>query len=359
MIRIDEIYCNTFLPRIQAKPLHGLHYFDPFGSVELKDLCSQPAVPGDPRAQRYLFWDQEPLHKETVDATLAEFKTTFNGTHHLITSERDSDAVQYACNTYGFVPHYYFFHGWAALDWYRGYDRSYLMTPPDERKITRTFISPNRIIAGKRNHRLIMLYHIFKYGMQNNWISCPTVCPAENISIQTAAEQVTHAYPDAVEVFDQQVLPMVFPGESGAPMHSAQLSLFKESAESLIYLVTETVAEGRRQHLTEKTFKPIALNMPFVIVGTRGSLAYLRSYGFRTFGHLWDESYDDELHDHQRIEKIAFTLKAMDILPADEKQRLFDMAKEICEYNYNHFYGGGFEKILWTEMEGMLNELGV
>ena len=142
-------------------------------------------------------------------------------------------------------------------------------------------------------------------------------------------------------------------------MHSCWLSLFTESAESLIYLVTETVASGRRQHLTEKTFKPICLKMPFVIVGCQGSLAYLRQYGFKTFGHLWDESYDNEIHDDQRIEKIAFTLKAMDILPQHEKQRLFDMAQEVCEHNYNHFYNGGFEQVLWAELEGMLQDMNV
>ena len=140
-------------------------------------------------------------------------------------------------------------------------------------------------------------------------------------------------------------------------MHSYQLSLFDESAESLLYLVTETVATGRRLHLTEKTFKPICLRMPFMLVGTRGSLAYLRSYGFKTFGHLWDESYDDEINDHQRLEKIAFTLRALDVLPAEEKQRLFDLAQEVCEYNYNHFYSGGFESILWQELTDMLNDI--
>ena len=55
-------------------------------------------------------------------------------------------------------------------------------------------------------------------------------------------------------------------------MQSNQLSLFEQSAESLLYLVTETVASGRRQHLTEKTFKPICLQMPFIIVGCAGSL---------------------------------------------------------------------------------------
>jgi hypothetical protein len=62
-------------------------------------------------------------------------------------------------------------------------------------------------------------------------------------------------------------------------MHSCWLSLFDQSAESLLYLVTETVATGRRHHLTEKTFKPIAMGMPFVIVGTQGSL--------QVFAQLW------------------------------------------------------------------------
>jgi hypothetical protein len=204
-----------------------------------------------------------------------------------------------------------------------------------------------------------MLYHIFKYGMTDNWISCPSVCPAENIAVVDAVKTLNYAYPDIEEVFSEQTFPMEFPGESHAPMHSCWLSLFDESASSLLYLVTETVATGRRLHLTEKTFKPICLRMPFVIVGTRGSLAYLRSYGFKTFGHLWDESYDDEINDHQRIEKIAFTLKAMDILSREEKQRLFDLAQDVCEYNYNHFYGGGFEQVLWAELEDMLQGINV
>ena len=139
-------------------------------------------------------------------------------------------------------------------------------------------------------------------------------------------------------------------------MHSYCLSLFDECAESLLYLVTETVATGRRLHLTEKTFKPICLRMPFMLVGTRGSLQYLRSYGFKTFGHLWDESYDDEVDDHQRIEKIAVTLQSINLLPVHQKQKLFDQAQQVCEHNYNHFYNGGFEAILWSELQGMLDE---
>ena len=120
--------------------------------------------------------------------------------------------------------------------------------------------------------------------------------------------------------------------------------------------MTETVATGRRHHLTEKTFKPIALGMPFVIVGTRGSLEYLRSYGFKTFGDIWDESYDSA-EDDVRITRIAELLKSLDTLSTQAKQDLFDAAQEVIEHNWNHFYNGGFEAVLWTELNEMLAQI--
>jgi hypothetical protein len=273
---------------------------------------------------------------------------------YIVTSERDSENVEYVCEKFKWQPLYYFFHGWAALDWYRGYDKTFLMPPPAERVITKTFIAPNRIVAGERLHRLEMLYYIFKNGMLDNHISCPDTCPAENISIHNAIKPLIPKYPDIAQVFAQQSLPIYFAGETDHPMHSCWLSLFDESAESLLYLVTETVATGRRHHLTEKTFKPIALGMPFVIVGTQGSLEYLRSYGFRTFEGIWDESYD-QADDSVRIERIASLLRSLDELPVAAKQDLFDQAQEVIKHNWNHFYNGGFEAVLWTELQEMLN----
>lgn len=378
-------------------PSTRMYWHYPFGATSPESICSyvrnnQPELIQRDEFQekkhlldtKYtLFFDQEPInlarHLDTFRHVKSELNLNINYSWHmenghsnwnemeelapatgvLVTSEKDSEVVDQVCKELGWQSAYYFFHGWAALDWYRGYDRAFLMPPPDKRTITRTFIAPNRIVAGQREHRLIMLYHIFKYEMTDNHISCPAVCPAENVSVEVAIKNLVNKYPDIKEVFNKQAFPIEFAGESGSPMHSCWLSLFDESAESLLYLVTETVATGRRLHLTEKTFKPICLRMPFMIVGTQGSLAYLRSYGFKTFGDLWDESYDDELNDDQRMEKIAFTLKAIDILPAHEKQRLFDLAMEICEYNYNHFYNGGFEQILWTELEDMLKGMNV
>ena len=273
---------------------------------------------------------------------------------YLCTSERDSENVQIVCEKFKWKPLYYFFHGWAALDWYRGYDRTFLITPPNKRRITKTFIAPNRIVAGERQHRLEVLYHIFRNELIDNHISCPDVCPAEDISIYEAIKPLARKYPDIETVFANAPLPMHFRGETDHPMHSCWLSLFDESAESLLYLVTETVATGRRHHITEKTFKPIAMGMPFVIVGTRGSLEYLRSYGFRTFEGIWDESYDLE-QDDVRIARIGSLLRSLDELPPAAKQDLFDAAQEVIQHNWNHFYNGGFEAVLWQELQEMLN----
>jgi hypothetical protein len=98
--------------------------------------------------------------------------------------------------------------------------------------------------------------------------------------------------------------------------------------------------------------------MPFVIVGTRGSLKYLRSYGFKTFEGIWDESYDDA-QDDVRIQHIASLLRSLDELGELGRQDLFEMALPVIEHNWNHFYGGGFEAVLWKELTDMLEAIRV
>jgi hypothetical protein len=310
------------------------------------------------------FFDQEPIHLSIHTETFDKVRYVRNNDLHnnfqnigaVCTSEKDSDTVETVCKKYGWKSFYYFFHGWAALDWYRGYNRTFLIQPWTERTITKTFLAPNRIVAGERQHRLEMLYHIFKNRMAHNHVSCPAVCPAENISVLDAVAPLAKKYPDIKSVFSAESLPINFAGETDHPMHSCWLSLFDECAESLLYLVTETVATGRRHHLTEKTFKPIALGMPFVIVGTRGSLEYLRSYGFRTFQGIWDESYD-QADDDVRIERITSLLRSLDELSIEAKQQLFESAHEVIEHNWNWFYKGGFEQRLWDELDQMLKNL--
>lgn len=365
MLRIDEIYNNTFWPWLKKnQPGHRVLTCDPFGRSDPESVIVYGR--SDIQEHNYIFFfDQEPIHLNIHTATFDQVRAYTDDIHFnyptpgaICTSEKDSDNVEIMCKKYNWKSYYYFFHGWAALDWYRGYDKTFLIIPPKERKITKTFISPNRIVAGERKHRLEMLYHIFKENMLDNHISCPATCPVEKISIHDAIKPLVNRYSDIEEVFAKQTLPINFAGETDHPMHSCWLSLFDECADSLLYLVTETVATGRRLHLTEKTFKPIAMGMPFILIGTKGSLKYLKSYGFKTFEDIWDESYD-EANDDDRIQQIAKLLKNLDSLSIKDKHDLFNRCIPIIEHNWNHFYGGGFEKILWEELNDMLNSIEV
>ena len=382
MIRIDELYNNTFWPWIKKnRPGFREFFCEPFGRSDPDSVMNYGR--DDHHEYNYIFFfDQEPIHLSihmpTFEQVVELNKDIYSNCYwernngklkltgkiqrppgfiapgYLVTSECDSENVQQVCAKYNWKELYYFFHCWARLDWYRGYDKTFLITSPKQRRITKTFIAPNRIIAGERRHRLEMLYHIFKNNMLDNHISCPDTCPVENISVYEAVKPLAEKYPDIESVFACAQLPIQFAGETDHPMHSCWLSLFDQAGNSLLYLVTETVATGRRLHLTEKTFKPIALGMPFIIVGTRGSLKYLRSYGFRTFEGIWDESYDFA-EDDVRIECIGNLLSSLDKLSIEAKQNLFAQAQEVIEHNWNHFYNGGFEAVLWQELQEMLN----
>jgi hypothetical protein len=140
-------------------------------------------------------------------------------------------------------------------------------------------------------------------------------------------------------------------------MTSCWLTNFAEAADSLVYVPTETLYFGRRTHITEKTFKAIALEMPFVLVAPAHSLEYMRSYGFKTFDGIFDESYDIETDDILRVEKVTKLLKDLDNLSIAERHSIHCACLPIVEHNYRHFYQGGLTDILWPELTSMLNGL--
>jgi len=383
MIRIDEIYNHTFWPWF-VKNLPGYRMFmcDPFGSSG-PDSIKNYGLDDVPEHNYIFFFDQEPIYLDIHQATfnklvelnkdihsndIVDYSTNeviakiirdknFISPGSIVTSEYKSDSVESICQKYNWRYYYYFFHGWAALDWYRGYDRTFLIKDYHSRQHRYSFISTNRIVGGRRDHRILLMYHLLKNNINSALISFPAVCPAEHQSVLTLSQSLSDRYPDIVTTLESAEFPWNMPGESGHPMHSCWLSLFEENANSLIHVITETAYFGRKWHLTEKTFKPICLQMPFVLVSTAGSLEYLRNYGFKTFGALWDESYDQETDDYIRLQKIANLLKKFDNMSKTQQQELHQACWPIVEHNFNHFYGGAFEQILWNEFTSMLSQI--
>jgi hypothetical protein len=110
-----------------------------------------------------------------------------------------------------------------------------------------------------------------------------------------------------------------------------------------IHIVTETLAESKNttdyshMFITEKTYKPIAFNAPFIVLGQPNILKFLKQCGYKTFSCLWDESYDEEEDPQKRAEKVIITIDSILKLPDKEYKVLITEAKGISKYNYNIF----------------------
>ena len=327
----------------------GLHWFDPFGSTKFANICNKPPVYNDIVEKRIIIWDQEPLHRYRFTPFIEQFLAFpyLAKTYRLVTSEYQSENVQWACDTYGLTSDYYFFHAWAALDWYRGYNRTSLAQPFKDRKPYYTFLCPNNIIGGERKHRIEMLQQfVYRNLLYRNLISFPDVCPYEGASLELLCRKYNLECPDVR-------LPLMIDNGSSYAAQSHRIDLWEQANNSLIHVVTETVATGKRNHLTEKSFKPIVMQQPFIIQSCKGSLEYLRRYGFRTFGEFWDESYD-EADDKVRTYEIGKLLESLNSMSQKEKTTLQTAVNSVVEHNYNWFYSQEFEKLLWNELQTMM-----
>lgn len=91
-------------------------------------------------------------------------------------------------------------------------------------------------------------------------------------------------------------------------LNSDQHNLYATTVEehfsnSYLNVILETHLDVDQSHgvfLTEKTFKPIKHSQPFIIFGAQGSIAQLRSMGYRTFDHVINHAYDLITNNTQR-----------------------------------------------------------
>jgi hypothetical protein len=142
--------------------------------------------------------------------------------------------------------------------------------------------------------------------------------------------------------------PLIIDVETPNGNLSANVQL-KDLTKAFWHVITETIYFQEKLHLTEKTFKPIVAKRPFILVGAPGNLAYLKSYGFKTFDRWIDESYDQETDNFLRIEKITMELKKLCELSPTELRKMHQEMKEVLEFNYQHFYTD-FKKIIVDEL---------
>jgi hypothetical protein len=121
------------------------------------------------------------------------------------------------------------------------------------------------------------------------------------------------------------------------------------NVDAFWHIVTETVFYYDKLHLTEKIFKPIVSKQPFMLLAAPGNLAYLKSYGFKTFDSVLDESYDLIQDNDLRTQAVVDQLHWYCNLTPDEKTDIIQRLEPIIDYNFHHFYGE-FRHIITREL---------
>lgn len=86
--------------------------------------------------------------------------------------------------------------------------------------------------------------------------------------------------------------------------------------------------------VTEKTYKPIIMKHPFIIVGIPNFLKVLRDLGLKTFHPFIKEDYDDELDDLERLKIIVNEVERLCKFNITEWLEWLSNIQSIVEYNY-------------------------
>jgi hypothetical protein len=93
---------------------------------------------------------------------------------------------------------------------------------------------------------------------------------------------------------------------------------------------------------------------PFILAATAGSLKYLRSYGFKTFGSIWDESYDAEKDPEQRLYAIINLMAQINNWEPPVRERKLEEVQVIADYNRQHFFSQEFFNLVTGELTANL-----
>jgi hypothetical protein len=87
--------------------------------------------------------------------------------------------------------------------------------------------------------------------------------------------------------------------------------------------------------INEKLFKPICSLQPFIILGERGTLQALKEMGYQTFDKWIDESYDNELDDETRFNKVVNEITKLNNMSYDDLANMLLDMLPVLTYNLN------------------------
>lgn len=244
---------------------------------------------------------------------------------------------------------WYSHHGW--LPWIKTYIDIYTKAEPAGPR-DKKFISLNR---ATRSHRitfasLLAEHDLLKHGYVSLGIQDDIGWPCKSNLLSFIKTHLPdwygwdpegQAYKDAVSGSEKLMkqLPLTvdtddlifnWVGYEVHPISFAQRSYFS--------VVTGTNCFKRDEPgvtVNEKEFKAILCKHPFLLVTRPHTLKQLQNIGFKTFGQWFDESYDNEEDDAQRLLKITKEVERLCAISNKDWDALLEEMKSVTDHNFN------------------------
>ena len=257
----------------------------------------------------------------------------------LLHSEKNSYQIQ-LYQQHGFVPCYYWSHALIARDWFR-YAAHDPVVGRQSREYEFDFLIYNRAWSGTREYRLKFAEMVVSRDLARS-------CLTSFCEWDQGAHYSQHNFSNPCLQIYRDDLHTMLPSNHHPSSASADYNNADYAACGL-EIVLETLFDDQRWHLTEKTLRPIACGKPFVLLATSGSLAYLRSYGFRTFDGIIDESYDLEPDPLARLQMAVREMKRIQMMPSDQKQDFFSACGDVTQHNRRRFFSDQFQQDIVNE----------
>ncbi len=250
---------------------------------------------------------------------------------HMIITHSEQNSSQVAVyQEHGFLPVYFWSHALIAADWFRYAAHDPWITNIDINAIDKDFLIYNRAWSGSREYRLTFFELVAAAKID---IHCLTSFSA----IDNGINYTNHQFKNTSLSISSTRLHEIFVPNQHLSSASADYNNL-DYKRSGIEVVLETLFDDSRWHLTEKTLRPIACGMPFILTSTAGSLQYLRNYGFETFDGLINEEYDSIADSKQRLKAIVNEMERIAALPELEKRQLWKNLRVIASRNKDRFF---------------------
>lgn len=259
-------------------------------------------------------------------------------------SEKNSKELQKFEHN-GFIGIYYWAHAVIARDWFRYAEHDPALTQHTDYKYD--FLIYNRAWTGTREYRLKFCEML----VESNLINC---CKTSFAPDDNGINYTQYVFQNPKFELKNRNLESHFEKNTTTSCFSADYTS-DDYAQCGLEVVLETLFDDERSHLTEKSLRPIACNKPFILAATPFSLEYLRSYGFKTFNGLIDETYDTIVDPLKRLETILKEIKRLSCLPQANKQELWEKLNVIAAYNRQLFFSNQWHESIVNEFKENLN----